>query len=214
MKYVQVFVLGRGAFSFGGKASLLNQLIYGKSMKLKTLFATAVSAVLGAAIILPAHATDGTITFTGSVTATTCTIGVDAGGPTATVTLPAARLDQLRGVGSTTGAATFNIRLSNCLGDRAKGQGVAVHFEPGTNVNVAGRLSNTAGTGRATGVDLEIRQGDTQAALMLGQVPAADVGTINGGTATLPYTVRYHSTSLTPTAGTVSTSATYAITYF
>ncbi|MNF99875.1 Type-1 fimbrial protein, A chain precursor [compost metagenome] len=183
-------------------------------MKLKTLISTAVTTVLGAVIILPAQATDGTITFTGSVTATTCTIGVDAGGPTATVTLPVARLDQLRGIGSTTGATTFNIRLSACQGPNAQNQGVAVHFEAGTNVNADGRLSNTAGIGRATGVDLEIRQGAAQTALVLGQVPAAGVGTINGGIATLPYTVRYHSTSAAPTAGTVSTSATYAITYF
>ncbi|WP_422420437.1 fimbrial protein [Pseudomonas sp. GZD-222] len=180
-------------------------------MKFKTLLTTAVTTVLGAAIILPAHAIDGTITFTGSVVATSCTINAhSAGAASATVNLTSARLDNLDEMGDTTGDTNFNIVLSNCTGTTG-GQRVAVNFESGATVNPQGRLNTT---GSATGVQLAIYNRDSNNALMLGQAPAAGTENITSNSATLPYTVKYHATSASPTAGTVSSSVNYSIAYF
>jgi len=180
-------------------------------MKLKTLFATAVSTVLGAAIILPAQAADGTITFDGSITTTTCTIKVNGINASATVNLPVARLNDLREIGNTAGATDFNVVLSNCSGLPAGGQGAAVHFESGSRVNAAGGLSPTRD---GSGVELAIYPRNNGTPLMLGQAPLAAIGSITGGAITLPYTVKYRSTSTAPTAGAVSSSVTYSIVYF
>jgi len=180
-------------------------------MKLKTLLTTAVTTVLSAAIILPAHAVDGTINFLGSITATTCTISVNGGGANATVSLPVARLDHMKTIGNTTGATDFNVVLSNCTGAAIDGQGVAVHFESGGTVNGNGRLTSS---GTATGVELAIHQRDSAEALVLGQAPAAAIGNVAGTGVTLPYTVKYYSTSATPAAGSVASSATYSVVYF
>lgn len=180
-------------------------------MKLKTLFATAVSTVLGAAIILPAQAADGTITFNGSITATTCTVTVNGVNASATVNLPAARVSDLQKVGNTAGATDFSVMLSNCTNLPGTGQGAAVHFESGTYVNAEGRLNPTR---NGSGVELAIYARNSASALVLGQAPVAAIGNITGGAITLPYTVKYHSISDAPVAGAVSSSVTYSIVYF
>lgn len=179
-------------------------------MKLKTLLTTAVTTVLGAAIILPAHATDGTITFAGLVTATTCAINVDGGGASATVNLQAARLSSLSTIGATAGATDFNVVLSGCTGATLN-QGVAVNFESGSTVNTNGRLN---ATGTASGIDLAIYEQGSNNALTLGRAPQASIANITGAAATLAYTVRYHSTTESPRAGTVRSTVNYSIAYF
>jgi len=180
-------------------------------MKLKTLFATAVCTVLGAAIILPAQAADGTITFNGSIAATTCAVTVNGIDASATVNLPAARLNDLLVIGNTAGATDFDIVLSKCAGLPVTGQGAAVHFESGSQVNADGRLNPTRD---GSGVELAIYPRDKGDPLMLGQAPIAAIGNIKGGAITLPYTVKYRSNSTAPTAGAVSSSVTYSIVYF
>lgn len=181
-------------------------------MKLKTLLTTAVSTVLGAAIILPTQASDGTISFTGSVTDTTCNISVNGSGTAnGTVALPVARLDHLTAIGNTAGDTNFNVVLSGCTGANANGQGVAVHFERGAHVNANGRLTTT---GTATGLELALYPQGNTAALVLGQAPAAATGTIAGNGLTLAYTAKYLSTSVAPTAGTANSSVTYSLVYF
>lgn len=176
-------------------------------MKLKALLATAVTTVLGAVIILPAQAADGTITFNGSITATTCTVNVNGGGLNPTVILPAARLDQLTANGNTTGDTSFNVVLSAC---GAATNGAAVHFEQGARVNAQGGLSTL---GNGAGVELVIHQGASDTPLVLGQAPALAIASINGGSLTLPYTVKYRRIAA-PVAGTVSSSVAYSIVYF
>ncbi|MNG00710.1 Type-1 fimbrial protein, A chain precursor [compost metagenome] len=166
---------------------------------------------MGAAIILPAQAADGTITFNGSITATTCTVTVNGVNASATVNLPAARLSDLGVSGNTAGATDFNVVLSNCTGLPATGQGAAVHFESGSQVNTDGRLNPTRA---GSGVELAIYPRNNATPLMLGQAPLTAIGNIAGGAITLPYTVKYRSISTTPTAGAVSSSVTYSIVYF
>ncbi len=56
----------------------------------KLLLTSALVVAFGAAALAPqvARASDGTITFNGKVTASTCTIGVNGGGASNGVTLP------------------------------------------------------------------------------------------------------------------------------
>ncbi|MBV7576692.1 type 1 fimbrial protein [Pseudomonas sp. PDM32] len=184
-------------------------------MKLKTLITTAVTTVLSAAIVLPAQASDGTISFSGSITATTCTITVTGGGAaagaTATVNMQAGKVADLDAAGKTAGSTDFNVNLSSCTVANGLTQGVAVNFESGANVNANGHLSNT---GTATGVDLAIYPRGSTTALKLGDAPVSSTRNIAGGSVSLPYTVKYLRTAGAVAAGTVRSNVTYSIAYF
>jgi major type 1 subunit fimbrin (pilin) len=176
----------------------------------KSLISLAALAVLSASV-MQAQAADGTINFNGKVQDVTCTIKINgAGTGDGSVTLPSVSKSSLAGVGTTGGDTNFTIDLSGCTGSEVSGNpGVAVYFEPGANVTANGRLKNI-GSG-AQEVDLAIfRNG---APLQLGTAPATAFTNISGAGATMPFTVKYHSNSVTPSAGEVKSSVTYSIVY-
>lgn len=166
-------------------------------------------------ISISAQASDGTINFTGKIQDVTCTVTANGGAAIATVTLPTISKTALSGINSTAGDTNFNILVTGCTGAAVTGGGVSVLFEPGMNVNAAGRLNNT---GAATGVDLAIYRANAITPLNLGTVPSSAYLPLTGaspdGTATLPYTVKYYATSATPGPGTVTSSVVYSIVYF
>ncbi|MDH0291350.1 type 1 fimbrial protein [Pseudomonas sp. GD04087] len=177
-----------------------------------SLIALASLAALSATA-MQAQAADGTINFTGKVEDVTCTIQVNgAGTGDGAVTLPTVSKTSLKGIGTTGGDTNFSIKLSNCTpADSANGLGVAVFFEPGTNVTDAGRLKNT-GAG-AEEVDLAIYKQGEGSALQLGAQPTQKFVDISGLQAEMPFTVKYYSNAAEPSSGEVESSVTYSIVY-
>ncbi len=181
------------------------------------------------ALPLAGQASDGTVNFSGAVTASTCTVNVNGSGSnTATVTLPtvdAASLETAgKGAGKTSAGTFFNIALTGCapqsdIGGTNAPTSVQIYFEAGPNVDEAtGALINTTTTGSNVEVMLFNASGN------------AVVGTqINPGTATQPptldptaggtqwYYAGYSATGLatgaTITAGVVTTSVTFSLVY-
>ena len=172
---------------------------------------TVLASLLAVASLAPlaAFASDGTITFNGSVTAQTCTI--NGGVPSFTRVLPQVTATNLNAAARTAGATNFSIALTACT--PATG-GARVFFEAGAGVDaVSGRLLNT---GTAANVQLQLLN-STGGVIVAG----APTGTtqnngaftpIVGGAATLQYAVQYYATG-PATAGTVASSVTYSIEY-
>ena len=189
------------------------------------------AAGIATAIALPlsSQASDGTITFTGAVTANTCTVSVNASGADATVALPTVSTAALTNTtAKTTAAGTFfSMAVSSCTASPVADIGgtapttVAIYFEAGPNVDeVTGGLINTV-----AGSNVEVNLYNASAASIVGtqikpgtqtnQPLAQAIGT--GGT---QWFYAGYSTAGTnglagaaATAGAVSTSVTYSLIY-
>ncbi|MXN74340.1 type 1 fimbrial protein [Burkholderia sp. 4701] len=161
---------------------------------------------------LTAHAYDGTVTITGSLSGATCDIKVNNGNENGTVQLPSVGASSLSEKGKTTGATNFTIALGNCT--NATGKSVRAFFEAGPNVNTTdGTLTNRAATNAAGNVSVQLLGMDGNA------LKAGDVSQRNGGSvplvnnaATMVYGAQYYAQGVA-TAGSVSTSVTYSIDY-
>jgi major type 1 subunit fimbrin (pilin) len=190
-----------------------------------------IAAGVATAIALPlsSQASDGTITFTGAITANTCTVSVNSSGANATVALPTVSTAALTNAASkTTAAGTFfSMGVSACTATPVADIGgvapttVAIYFEAGPNVDeVTGGLINTV-----TGSNVEVNLYNASAASIVGtqikpgtqtnQPLAQAIGT--GGT---QWFYAGYSTAGTnglagaaATAGAVSTSITYSLVY-
>ncbi|MFK3663530.1 fimbrial protein [Scandinavium sp. NPDC088450] len=152
-------------------------------------------------------AENGTVSFSGEVTGSTCNVNVAAQGPDATIVLAAVSADDLN-TQKTMGYTPFSIVMSNCIGtyDTAR-----VFFEEGPNVSSQGYLINNGGT--ASGVVLVLTDSDKNVI-----TPGSDTqkySDITSGTATTNYYVAYGTNSTVGTAmgGTVSSSVTYHLDY-
>lgn len=170
------------------------------------------SAIIVAGMATGTHtafASDGTINFTGNITAQTCTIASSIGGKDFTVALPTVSASTLAAAGQTAGDTAFTILLTNCTPDTGA---VRTHFEAGATVNSNGRLIQQTGT--ATQVDIQLLNGD--GSVIKAGDPVATQNSkstnINAGSASLPYIARYFATGQA-TAGTVSTMVNYSIAY-
>jgi len=164
--------------------------------------------LLAAAQVHAAAASDGTINFTGNIESQTCTVSLNGGASTGTVTLPNVATSMLANAGETAGATRFTIDLSNCT---TKTGNVYAYFEQGANVNGNGRLSNT---GTATNVDLQLTDsaGTVLNAGSTEQSTSPTTAVLTDGAATLTYAAQYYATAAA-TAGTVLSSVTYSISY-
>lgn len=180
----------------------------------RILLSAALIAGFGIAAFAPqsARATDGTITFAGKITSTTCAINVNASGSaSATVTLPTVDLAALASSGKVAGATPFTIGLTGCTGTNTGS--VGVYFEPGANTQPDGNLKNTAATNN---VEIQLLNG-TQGVMTLNSASGAQNGTtaavVSGYTAaTLAYYAQYFATAAA-TAGIVGSSVTYSVVY-
>lgn len=158
-----------------------------------------------------AVAADGTITFTGSVSAQTCTI--NSGTKNFTVTLPTVSANALASAGQTAGRASFNIALTGCS---AKSGTVHAFFEPGSTVDSStGQLIVQSGDDSATNVEIGLLNDD----LSVIRIGAADASqnskpvTISAtGDATLKFYAQYIATGAA-TAGTAQSSVMYTLVY-
>lgn len=201
-------------------------------MNIRLKRAMAVAGITTAiALPMSSHASDGTITFAGAVTASTCTLSVNgaSNNGTATVTLPT--VDTAALTGSTpkkTAAGTFfSIGVSGCsavadigLGTPAAPTHVAIYFEAGPTVDQAtGGLINTTGAGYS---NVEVMLYNASGSTVVGTQVMPGTGTnqptaltiASGGT---QWFYAGYSTSGAgvggATAGAVSTQVTYSLIY-
>lgn len=172
-----------------------------------------ISALLGTAAS-SAFAYDGTVTFNGQLSDSTC--AVNAADATKTVTLPTVATTSLTTVGQTAGFTPFSISVSNCP---ASVTSVRAHFESNANMDSdTGNLvlTNTGGAGNVQ-VQLQntdgsqIALGGTNAALAT-VVDGTATDTDTGRTATMTYHAGYYATGAT-TAGAVTTLTNFTVAY-
>ena len=181
------------------------------------------------ALPLSSQASDGTITFTGAVTANTCTVSVNASGADATVALPTVSVSALTNAATkTTAAGTFfNMAVSACtathldIGGTAAPTTVQIYFEAGPNVDeVTGGLINTV-----SGSNVEVNLYNASAASIVGTqimpgTPTHQPTTLPVGSGGTQWFYAGYSTAGTnglagaaAIAGAVNTSITYSIIY-
>jgi major type 1 subunit fimbrin (pilin) len=158
------------------------------------------------------YASDGRMTFSGGVTAQTCSISINGKNRTsAAVQLPTVSKASINGSsGQTKGDTEFNFTLSQCRGGNSTmGR---VYFVGGAHVGADGRLENMATGGSvASGVALQlydagmnaIRAGDTSQL----STPAVSLNHL------MQYSVQYMTTSNTVVPGAFATNVTYSISY-
>jgi len=188
------------------------------------------------ALPLSGQASDGTISFTGAVTANTCTVSVNASGANATVALPTVSTSALTNAATkTTAAGTFfNMAVSACTATVVDIPNVAgastpahvpttvqIYFEAGPNVDeVTGGLINTV-----TGSNVEVNLYNASAASIVGTqiMPGTQTNQPLAqaiGSAGTQWFYAGYSTAGTnglagavATAGAVNTSITYSLVY-
>lgn len=189
-------------------------------MKLNRILASV--AVASTLLSAGAMAADGTITFNGTVTASACTaltgVSVGGGAPAVnqTINLPAVPAPALNAAAGTyLGHTAFKISLTGCAAAGSLSNVRAIFdtpFAPASDAYVAG---NTAPSG-ATNVAVAIL------------TPAGVQIDMNGGTAVAPgytlpstagaidmdFVAAYKSLSTSVTAGPVTGTANYTISYF
>jgi major type 1 subunit fimbrin (pilin) len=165
-----------------------------------------------------AYADGGTIEFRGQLTDQTCSVAVNGGTSSATVTLPTISTTQLAAADQVAGKTAFTIKLSSC--QNATATSARAYFQDGAAVDVlSGHLRNTAATGAATKVELQlldggttpIRVGDTSQVAKTGGTSLVDFDAVSGA-ALLHYSVEYFALGQT-TPGAVESSVTYSIDY-
>ncbi|MDR5856700.1 fimbrial protein [Caballeronia sp. LZ062] len=178
----------------------------------KSLISAVIAGLLGVAAS-GAFASDGTITFNGALTASTCTInGNGTSSKDFTVTLPTVSTSTLTASGQTAGATSYNIALSACAPVTASSK-AAVFYEAGTTVDPAdGRLIVAAGGAKNVKLEL-LNQDQTQIKAGYSRdLQNSKPADISSGSATLSYEVRYYATGAT-SAGAANSSVVYSIDY-
>ncbi|MDR5778892.1 fimbrial protein [Caballeronia sp. LZ065] len=171
----------------------------------------ALVALLAGAACGAAHASGGTLTINGQLTASTCQVSGNGGTGDFTVTLPTIAASDFAEAGRSGGNTPFNLALTNCTPDTGN---VHAFWESGANTLPNGNLKNTG-----TASNVEVQLVDVNNGLKVidvsktdGAQNAQDVA-IAGGRATLRYAAQYTTPTGGATAGTVSTVVTYSMSY-
>lgn len=175
----------------------------------KTLLSTALVATLGALAFVPAAqaASTGIINITGKVIADTCTISVNSSA-TSTVTLPTVTTNALSTVGSTAGKIPFTIGLTGCDSNVS---GALMSFS-GSNVDTStGNLNNSLTTNNSN-VQVQLLNSSGTAINTNSQANAPLIAVANSAGSTTMY-AQYKATNAAATAGLVSTSVNFTLTY-
>lgn len=134
----------------------------------------------------------------------TCTAAVD---PTV-VTLPPVSTSQLTGKGSTAGQLPFQVQL-NCVSGSNLRITLSTANAYSTNLGV---INNTTGSGYATNVGVQLLQQDGATPVKFGTA-ISEGATLNGSMNLLFYAQYYQTSNSNVTAGQVSATATYTLTY-
>jgi major type 1 subunit fimbrin (pilin) len=194
----------------------------------RTLFSVALAAALTLSALAPraANAGDGTITYNGVVTDTSCTVtggGAASGTGNIKVQLPDVSATILSNAGLTAGRTPFSLILGGAHCTSGKTAALWVETSETTMLDFAtGALRNTLGAGNVQvqlvnpanngvvnlGANAVVANGAT--VVVASNQPAA---TIVGGAATLDYAAQYLSVGGGATPGAVETALTYSMQY-
>ncbi|EHG7612317.1 fimbrial protein [Citrobacter sedlakii] len=149
----------------------------------------------------------GTLQFQGSVVDAPCSVSSDS--ENGIIMLDQVTLTSLGAKGEASGQAkAFNIALEDC--DITTYTNATVTFNGQSTPDQAGALANTAGSGAATGVVLQLFGPDGNK-LSLGDESSSQ--TLSTGTNSIPVSVDYVKSADTATAGAVEAVATFQISY-
>lgn len=179
---------------------------------MKFVFAPALLAA-GIVFVAPsAHAVDGTITFNGNISATSCTInGNGTNSKSFAVTLPSVAASTLDTAGARAGRTPFTIAL-DC--NDATGS-VHTYFEPGPTTDAStGNLVITSGVGTAGNVQIGLLNANftpIKAGFADSDQNSVPVDLVNGA-ATLSYFAEYVATGKA-SSGAANSSVMYTIAY-
>lgn len=185
----------------------------------KTLFTAALAAAFGL-VAMQASAADGTLTFKGLITDTTCTVtggaGTDGAAQNITVTLPTVSTSALAADGQKAGDTKFSLVIgasgqTGCT----NGKVVSLRFEPAQSPMIdsaTGNLKNSTAAGMATKVEVGVLNAAMQQINFYTNANSTQA-TIANNTATLDYWAQYIATGGAATAGTVNTNVVYSLTY-
>jgi major type 1 subunit fimbrin (pilin) len=184
----------------------------------KTLLTAALLTAFGVAAVAPqaraANTSSGTITFSGQLTASTCTVAVNGGNSTQTVTLPTTPLVNgvLSASGQSAGWTAVTLTLTGCTGLTGYTKVYPYFTGPGIDTT-NGYLSNT---GSATNVEVALSNGSslTNVLTLQGASGAQNAGTqlLSTPTPTFAYFAGYVATGAA-TAGQVTASVQYTLNY-
>ncbi len=179
---------------------------------MKKPLATALALLFGTAA-LSAHAADGIVKVTGSITGDTCTVAgaaVDTGSPqgvlqTISLELDPVSVTALNTEGKMAGSKDFQIDLSNC-----KVKNVKVKFEGAGDVDSkTGKMLNR---GDATNVEVALFTSEGQP-IFIGTDPGQVVELSDAGSGTVNYKAAYWAVGGAATPGTVDASAMFTLIY-
>lgn len=146
----------------------------------------------------------GTLTLNPvTVSVTACSVAID---PTV-VTLPTISTSALNGVGSTTGKQPFNVQLSCPAGANLYVTLATSNPQAGTT----GVIAPTTGSGYAQNVGVQLLKSDGATPVSFGT--AISEGTTTNGIMNLPFYAQYYQTGASASAGNVTATATYTLTY-
>jgi major type 1 subunit fimbrin (pilin) len=164
------------------------------------------------------QAADGTISFLGTVSDSTCSINGVTSGSAADVsvtlpTVPASSLAAQGAVAGTSSPTDLTFALTGCTGTATK---VVAGFENGPTVDQdTGYLTNQAGAGAASNVQVRL----LNSSMLPIKITTGENNTLAGnsakitdGAANLKYFAQYYATGAA-TAGTVNTSVQYTMQY-
>ncbi|MFK2877752.1 fimbrial protein [Rhodanobacter hydrolyticus] len=145
----------------------------------------------------------GTLTLNSvKVSANACTVTVD---PTV-VTLPAVLVSAFTGAGTTTGQTPFNVQLNCPAGTNLSITLATASPQTGTTSVIA----PTSGSGYAGNVGVQLLNSSGNP-ITFGT--AISEGKTTAGAMNLPFSARYYQTASGVTAGQVTATATYTLTY-
>jgi major type 1 subunit fimbrin (pilin) len=183
----------------------------------KTLLTAALLTAFGVAAMAPqarAATPSGTITFTGSLTPSTCSVVVNGGTANQTVTLPVTPLVNgvLGTAGSSAGWTAVTLTLSGCTG--LTGYTKVYPYFTGTNIDTTTGYLNNTGTAGNVEIALSNGQSTTNALTLQNASGNQNAGTqlLSAPTPTFSYYAGYVATAAA-TAGSVSTSVQYNLNY-
>lgn len=165
------------------------------------------AAAFLAFVSMSASASDGTITFSGSISDASCTIAVNNGGA---VTMPPVSATTLASTGATAGGSPITVELTDAGGGKCTGA-AKLAFDGGDIDYVTGNLKNTAVTDAASNVQIQLVNAD-DTAIKLGDQSTVKGSSIVGNKASLQYKAKYISTGAV-TAGAVQSTVTYSVAY-
>lgn len=157
-------------------------------------------------------ASSNTVQFKGEVSTQTCSVNINGNESNPVVLLPTVAAKKLETKGSTAGDTTFTINVTGC--DVAASDTTIKTVLTGNNPTVNGNLGNT---GDATKVSIQLLDSDASTPLSFATgstVTTKAMTLVKGMTSTSQNLIaRYYAEDNNVTAGAVSATAQFSITY-